>query len=86
LLLRYYSAYINYFEKYVETKGANAALENLVFSRAVNVSADGKHPWMYNRFLSTLFHPIIHAAYGLEFGVNGVFVEGRKSKIFSAGF
>jgi hypothetical protein len=73
----YYSAYINYFDKYIEEKGVNATLEDLVFSRAANVSADGKHPWMFNRFISTLFHPIIHAAYGLEFGMSGVIVEGQ---------
>jgi hypothetical protein len=31
---------------------------------------------MFSRFVSGLFHPLIHTGYGLEFGINGMLAEG----------
>lgn len=32
---------------------------------------------MANRFFSGLLHPFIHTGYGAEFGLLGMFAEGR---------
>jgi hypothetical protein len=75
----YYGAYMKYFQKCIEEQGVDATLENMIFAPNMNIPSEGKDgQWMCNRFLSALFHPMIHTAYGLEFGVNGIVVEGKR--------
>jgi hypothetical protein len=67
---------MSYYERYIEKHGITTALENLVFSPKVNTTSGNRNIWMCARFFAALFHPMIHVAYGLEFGVPGLVVEG----------
>ena len=40
------------------------------------VKQEKNHPEMLNRLLAGLVHPLIHLAYGLEFGLPGQVAEG----------
>ena len=53
-------------------------VEEFVFSPKANIGTPGVegHPRMLNRFLAAIFHPMIHAGCGLEFGLPGLVAEG----------
>ncbi|KAK1229403.1 hypothetical protein PQX77_007541 [Marasmius sp. AFHP31] len=76
---RFYDAYVRFYTELVRTKGFSFVLEEYVFSPYANfasTSKDGKRPEMLGRFCDGLLHPMIHAGYGVEFGLPGMFVEG----------
>jgi hypothetical protein len=79
LVHRYYSAYLDYYKKIIaERDGISSVIEEYVASPKANVSSyGGEDPEMLGRFLSGLVHPIIHAAYGLEFDIPGIVAEGK---------
>jgi Questin oxidase-like len=58
-----------------------AVLEEYLFDTKMNFDAsrsgDKRQPEMLNRFLDGLLHPMIHAGYGVEFGIPGIFAEGK---------
>ncbi|EIW74935.1 hypothetical protein CONPUDRAFT_140309 [Coniophora puteana RWD-64-598 SS2] len=68
----YYSAYLDFFAKEVQTLGSVETLEKYVFSDEYNVS----QAFMLARYWGAVLHPAIHAGYGLEFGIPGMAVEG----------
>ncbi len=68
-----------FFKEKLSEKGTASVLEEFVFSETANVDVtpnDNQQPGMLNRFLGGLVHPMIHTAYGLEFGLPGIVVEG----------
>ena len=77
---RFYAAYLQFFTEELLTKGAAATLEEYIFSPKANVEPPehGKEPMhMVNRLLSGVLHPLIHTGYGAEFGLLGMFAEGK---------
>ncbi|EKM48588.1 uncharacterized protein PHACADRAFT_266276 [Phanerochaete carnosa HHB-10118-sp] len=77
----YYQAYVAFFSQLLlsqDTKGFPAILEDYVFSTDANFVAgkNGAKPQMLGRFYSSLFHTLIHIAYGAEFGLPGLSAEG----------
>ena len=91
-MFRYYDAYLSYFSEYLRDHTPNETFERFIFSSAYNFDPDleandvneikiaaekgKKHPEMLNRLLAGLLHPLIHLAYGLEFGLPGQAAEG----------
>ncbi|KAF9483644.1 hypothetical protein BDN70DRAFT_873484 [Pholiota conissans] len=75
---QYYTAYVDFFSKYVQEHGIPDTLEEFIFSRKANLGcgSNASHPWMLSRFLSGVLHPMIHTGYGAEFGMPGMIVEG----------
>ncbi|KAH9940616.1 hypothetical protein B0H21DRAFT_574991 [Amylocystis lapponica] len=76
---RFYNSYLEFFSSAVLEKGAEATIEEYVFSPKANIlpPASGKQPMhMLNRFLAGLLHPLIHTGYGAEFGLLGMVAEG----------
>lgn len=76
---KYYGAYLSFFKEKLSGKGTASVLEEFVFSESANVDAatnGNQQPGMLNRFLEGLVHPMIHTAYGLEFGLPGIVIEG----------
>ena len=50
-----------------------------MLSRAANLAPDdqnGQHPGMLTRFVTVIFHALIHVGYGAEFGLLGLSAEG----------
>ncbi|KAG6906638.1 hypothetical protein DXG01_012836 [Tephrocybe rancida] len=76
---RFYTAYRLFFTDAVQSKGVWAVLEEYVFNESANYGASGKGPEMLNRLFDGLLHPMIHAGYGVEFGLPGIVVEGLAS-------
>jgi hypothetical protein len=79
---RYFNAYMDFFTCYVQEKGISATLEDFIFSPKVNLGTNpqlavDKQPQMLNRFLAGVLHPMIHTAYGTEFNLPGMIVEGK---------
>ncbi|KAL6302568.1 hypothetical protein BKA93DRAFT_827272 [Sparassis latifolia] len=75
----FYSGYLEFFSAVLLEKGAAATIEEYIFSPYANILAPelGKPPMkMLNRFLSGIFHPLIHTGYGVEFGLPGMVAEG----------
>ncbi|KAF5319757.1 hypothetical protein D9619_008628 [Psilocybe cf. subviscida] len=74
---KYYQAYLSFFTSEIIDKGKTHAtmLEEYVFSADANFDG-GKNPQMLTRFCDGLLHPLIHAGYGVEFGLPGIFAEG----------
>lgn len=62
-------------------------LEKFIFSKEYNFK-DGdlgeskEQPEMLTRLMAGLLHPMIHTAYGLEFGIRGILAEGTLIYIF----
>ncbi|KAH9051498.1 hypothetical protein EDB87DRAFT_821189 [Lactarius vividus] len=89
---RYYSSYLTYFSEYLRDHTPNEAFERFILSSSSNFNPDlaaatvqdvqsagkegKKHPEMLNRLLAGLVHPLIHLAYGFEFGIPGQVAEG----------
>ncbi|KAJ8081515.1 hypothetical protein PM082_007360 [Marasmius tenuissimus] len=75
---RFYSAYVDFFTKIVTRDGSSKALEDYIFSLTANFgrkNKDGQHPQMLSRFEAGIMHGHIHAGYGAEFGLPGMYVE-----------
>ncbi|KAK0488034.1 hypothetical protein EDD18DRAFT_1321626 [Armillaria luteobubalina] len=76
---RYFGAYMTFFKEKLSENGTASVLEEFVFSESANVDVttnDNQQPGMLNRFMGGLVHPLIHTAYGLEFGLPGIVIEG----------
>ncbi|KAL4070131.1 hypothetical protein V8B97DRAFT_1965781 [Scleroderma yunnanense] len=74
---RYYLAYVAFFSKEVDDKGATRVLEEYIFSETYRSQDSAlNQPEMLNLFLSGLLHAFIHVGHGLEFGLKGMVVEG----------
>ncbi|KAH9974960.1 hypothetical protein BGW80DRAFT_1457912 [Lactifluus volemus] len=86
---QYYSAFLDYFSEYLRDHAPNEAFERFVLSSPYNFGPDvpvqdindaekeeNKHPEMLNRFMAGISHPLIHLAYGIEFGLPGQVAEG----------
>ncbi|OCH85387.1 hypothetical protein OBBRIDRAFT_798234 [Obba rivulosa] len=75
---KYWEAYFQFFAKELLENGAGATTEKWLFSPRANIDAPapGKPPMqMMSRFLAGVMHPLIHAGYGAEFGLLGMFAE-----------
>ena len=71
---------MDFFKAQIAEKGVSKVLEDHVFSRSANYiegRPQDKQPLMLTRLLASLVHPMIHAGYGLEFGLPGMVVEGE---------
>lgn len=76
----FYSSYLNFFTAELLENAVVATMEKHIFSSQANVDVsgpDGSQLMMVDRFISQLFHPLIHAGYGLEFGFLGLVAEGK---------
>ena len=72
---------MEFFTGYVQEKGVSATLEDFIFSPKANLGTNAQlavdeQPQMLNRFLAGVLHPMIHTAYGTEFNLPGMIVEG----------
>jgi hypothetical protein len=65
---------MNFFDNEIQEHGLDLTFERFVFSYDTNWSTD--KPRMLDRFLSDVFHPLIHLGHAAEFGVPGMAVEG----------
>ena len=77
--LRYFGAYMAFFKEKLSEKGTASVLEEFVFSESANIDVTmkgNKQPSMLIRFVDGLMHSLIHTAYGLEFGLPGIVIEG----------
>src|SRR6266404_8492061 len=72
---RYYDGYLEFFTGYLQRHSPIETLEKFIFSPAYNFG-EKQQPQMLNRLLAGLLHPLIHLAYGIEFGILGQVVEG----------
>ena len=72
---RFYSAFLAFFKSELLEKGLSQCLEEYVLSLAANYH-DGKRPGMLSRFMTVMFHALIHVGYGAEFGLRGLSAEG----------
>ncbi|EED83859.1 predicted protein [Postia placenta Mad-698-R] len=74
----YYNAYLSFFREAVLQKGGSAVMEEYIFAPSANFDDSAKTPRrMLSRMLAVLFHPMIHAGNGLEFGIPGLIAEGK---------
>ncbi|EMD35908.1 hypothetical protein CERSUDRAFT_52660 [Gelatoporia subvermispora B] len=74
---KYYTAYLEFFTAKLLADGVSSTLDKYIFSRSANVgSGDVEPPFMLARFHATVFHPMIHAGNGVEFGFLGLVAEG----------
>ncbi|KAF9235890.1 hypothetical protein BU15DRAFT_64441 [Melanogaster broomeanus] len=75
----FYQGYVTFFSKQIDEKGAAGTLEEFIFSEKYNFQ-DGRdvtsQPEMLFRFVGGAWHPMIHAGYGVEFGLKGMLAEG----------
>lgn len=70
----FYNAYMNFFGTEIKKNGLPATLEKYVFSYDANWGPSELR--MLDRFLSGLFHSMIHFGHAPEFRVNGMAAEG----------
>jgi hypothetical protein len=75
----YYSAYFDFYKQILHEKGVAKMLEENIFSKEANLPLDGSKPLMLSRFVAEIIHPLIHVAYGIDSGVNGIVLEGEQS-------
>ncbi|KAF4565478.1 hypothetical protein EYR40_002447 [Pleurotus pulmonarius] len=75
---KYYKSYMEFFQRELEQKDISSVLEEYFFSQEANLDegGHGNHRSMLNRLMDSLYHPMIHIGYGLEFGLPGMLVEG----------
>ncbi|KAF9549930.1 hypothetical protein CPC08DRAFT_768992 [Agrocybe pediades] len=78
----YYQGYLSFFKSELEAKKFDygAVLEEYVMAPLANYDPESKIgekvPLMLNRFLSGVVHSFIHAGFGIEFNLPGLFAEG----------
>ncbi|KAF9219897.1 hypothetical protein BS17DRAFT_788621 [Gyrodon lividus] len=75
----FYQGYVTFFTNQIDEKGAAWTLEEFVFSEKYNYQKgrdETSQPEMLSRFLDGILHPMIHAGYGVEFGLKGMLAEG----------
>ncbi|KAK0440239.1 hypothetical protein EV421DRAFT_1737318 [Armillaria borealis] len=78
---KYFGAYMTFFKEKLFQNGTASVLEEFVFSKSANVDVTtngNQQPSMLNRFMDGLIHPLIHTAYGLEFGLLGMMRVRRR--------
>ena len=80
----FYNSYLKFFTSELLEHGAATTMEKYIFAPKANIpDAAGSNAvpahLMVNRFLSQLFHPMIHTGCGLEFGFLGLVAEGQDS-------
>ncbi|KAF9509405.1 hypothetical protein BS47DRAFT_1373523 [Hydnum rufescens UP504] len=70
-------------ENYISHLGVSKTLEEYIYSRKANYDDQlgNNQPEMFSRFIGSLYHPLIHLGYGLEFGVVGVVAGGTSRTI-----
>ncbi|KAF7416276.1 hypothetical protein PC9H_002541 [Pleurotus ostreatus] len=74
---KYYNSYMEFFRRALEQQGISSVLEEYFFAQEANFPNDGHDSrLMLNRLMDSLYHPMIHIGYGLEFGLPGMLVEG----------
>lgn len=79
----YYQAYIDFYTDLVRNKDISTILEEQIFDVKANFIGADKEPEMLNRFLDAIVHPMIHLGYGIEFGLPGMLVEGKRNGTIS---
>ncbi|KAG1742545.1 hypothetical protein EDB19DRAFT_1827736 [Suillus lakei] len=80
----FYEAYMTFFNRAIEEKGAAATLEEFVFSNKYNFDPGrdtASQPEMLSRFVDRVMHPLIHCGYGVEFGLKGMLSEGKVTSV-----
>lgn len=74
---KYYNSYMEFFRRALEQRGISSVLEEYFFAQEANFPNGGHGSrLMLNRLMDSLYHPMIHIGYGLEFGLPGMLVEG----------
>ncbi|EIN04883.1 hypothetical protein PUNSTDRAFT_75682 [Punctularia strigosozonata HHB-11173 SS5] len=74
----YYRAYLDFFVDAIKRDGVAATLKTYLFSYRYNFGDGtlGSRPYMLDRFVAGVIHPLIHVGYGVEFGIPGILAEG----------
>ncbi|KAG5634898.1 hypothetical protein H0H81_000397 [Sphagnurus paluster] len=81
----YYGGYLTFFTNAVREHGIAATIERYVFTEDMNIDPSADHnPYVFNRLLGGVFHPMIHVGYGLEFGLPGMVIEGLAQTVVHA--
>ncbi|CAE6470656.1 unnamed protein product [Rhizoctonia solani] len=70
----FYNAYMNFFGIEIKEHGLPVTLEKYIFIHDANWGPSQLR--MLDRFLSGLFHSMIHVGHGPQFGVDGMAAEG----------
>lgn len=65
----YYTAYVNFFQEEIQKKGSKCCIEHYIFEQESRLG-------IYSRFLSGVYHPLIHLGYGIEFNHSLMLAEG----------
>lgn len=65
----YYTNYLNFFQEEIQKKGSRRCVEYYIFEQDSRLG-------LYSRFLSGVYHPLIHLGYGLEFNHSLMLAEG----------
>lgn len=65
----YYTSYLNFFQEEVQKKGMKRSIEYYIFEQDPELG-------FYSRFLSGVYHPMIHLGYGIEFSHPLMVAEG----------
>ncbi|CAA7267836.1 unnamed protein product [Cyclocybe aegerita] len=74
----YYASYLQFMKEEFENKDMAEMLEEYVLAASANhIENVQSQPQMLARYLEGAIHPLIHAGFGIEFGVPGVFLEGK---------
>lgn len=56
----YYTSYVNFFQEEIQKRGSKRCIEHYIFEQDSRLG-------LYSRFLSGVYHPLIHLGYGIEF-------------------
>ncbi|CEL56812.1 hypothetical protein RSOLAG1IB_08114 [Rhizoctonia solani AG-1 IB] len=70
----YYDSYIKFFTSEIHTRGLNETLTYYLFVPEGNWGKD--EPRMVDRLLGKIIHALIHLGHSLEYGIEGMAVEG----------
>ncbi|CAE7140200.1 unnamed protein product [Rhizoctonia solani] len=70
----YYNAYINFFTAEIQARGLSETFTSYIMVPEGNWGED--EPRMVDRFLAGIIHPLIHFGHALEYGIEGMAVEG----------
>lgn len=65
----YYTNYVNFFQEEIQKKGSKHCTEYYIFEQDPRLG-------LYSRFLSGIYHPMIHLGYGIEFNHLLMIAEG----------
>jgi len=67
---------MDFFSRSIASIGVDKTVERWIFSSQANYDEKSGRLVMLGRFLSGLFHPVIHVGYGVEYGIPGMVIEG----------